>query len=398
MKVFSKNQTVCPYCYGKINLNKVAFRCSGRGVPGKPVCGLSTDTVRQSYFDDNKPYRPVLMSGNTKLLGKSQLKCPHCLGDTSQRICPGCHSILPVSLDKDSNLIGLVGARRSGKTVLLSVLHRELTKKIGRRFNASIDNPGGGTGLAGSLAIWEREMSGASRQLPAQTDKSGGRNLEPAVYEWRYMRGNASAGTIFSFYDTAGEDVATRESASDERYLGAAAGTILLLDPFSFSENRSKALAKGAATSSSEADRNTSPENVLDSITYALQTAHNVKPGKRIKQPLAVAITKIDAFLDDLPQGHPLRQAAEDVPRFDNSQSQTIHDHMAALIAQWGGEHLLRKLDQNFENYRLFGISALGAEPNYRESTANARGVSPLRVAEPFLWLMAEWNFIPTRK
>ena len=67
---------------------------------------------------------------------------------------------------------------------------------------------------------------------------------------------------------------------------------------------------------------------------------------------------------------------------------------MAALIARWGGDGLLRSLEQNYDTYRVFGASALGAEPDYRAGVINARGRLPHRVAEPFLWLLAERGFL----
>ena len=65
------------------------------------------------------------------------------------------------------------------------------------------------------------------------------------------------------------------------------------------------------------------------------------------------------------------------------------------MIEQWGGDALLRMLDSNYEKYRLFGASALGAEPQYQSRTVNSRGVLPHRVAEPLLWLMADRGFLP---
>ena len=111
-------------------------------------------------------------------------------------------------------------------------------------------------------------------------------------------------------------------------------------------------------------------------------------------------------------QGHSLALPQHDdrdlVGRFEFSQREIeviqtadlllaeFHNHVAALISQWGGHDVLNMLELNYTTYRLFVASALGAEPNYRTNTVNGRGVLPHRVTEPLLWLMARRNFIRT--
>lgn len=307
-------------------------------------------------------------------------------------MCSDCHSVLPRSLDNTSPLFGLVGVRNSGKTVMLSVLHKELVRNVARRFDASIDNPGGSSGLARDLAYFEESMSGVGGKLPPQTAATQSAKKAPAVYEWKYSQGRRTSATIFSFYDTAGEDVGDQERALQQRYLGEAAGVILLLDPFAFPENAGRARERGVDSSSD------TPEATLDGITYVLQTRHQIKPNKKIKIPLAVVVSKVDAFFDQVPQNHPLRRRGGNEPTFDDNESKTIHDHMAAMITKWGGDNLLRKLNENYTDYRLFGVSALGAEPDYRSGEVSSRGLLPHRVADPLLWLLANKRFIPMSK
>ncbi|MBX9717708.1 MAG: hypothetical protein K2X36_02570 [Microbacteriaceae bacterium] len=284
----------------------------------------------------------------------------------------------------------MVGVRASGKTVMLAALHRELLKTVARRFNAAIDNPGGGTGLAKQLQDYDTEMSRDGGRLPQQTQV--GQKSAPAVYEWRYdVRGKVRS-TLFSFYDNAGEDFASEDRALSIHYLGQVSGVILLLDPFSFPENVQKAQDKGVVLSQSDA-----PENVLASLTAVLRMSHAVKTNRKITVPVAVVVSKIDAFFDDLPENHPLRQPSSTLGVFDEAEAASLHDHMSALVASWGGDGLLRSLQQNYETYRVFGASALGAEPDYRTGEVNARGRLPHRVAEPFLWLLAERKFLPRK-
>ncbi|MFJ2621482.1 hypothetical protein [Glutamicibacter sp. NPDC087344] len=405
--LFNKKTTACPYCYVNLDVNKVAFRCSGRGLPGRPACRPVTSSRRSKILDDKTPVMPsvgpVNVSEGERLkdkfgdtidtIAKSEASCMQCGGSTSVRICPCCHSLLPFSLDNNSPLFGLIGVRNSGKTVMLSILHKELLRNVARRFNAAIDNPGGSSGLARDLDLFEQNMSQEGGRLPAQTAASGARKKLPAVYEWKYSRNRKTSATIFSFYDSAGEDISQQERALEQQYLGQASGMIMLLDPFSFPENIMKAKAVGAAVSNAD-----SPETALDSITYLLQTENRVKRNKKIEVPLAIVVSKIDAFMDEVPPNHPLRQRGDTGNTFDELESQNIHDHMVSLIAHWGGDNLLRKLEENYKNFRIFGVSALGAEPDYKSSTVNSRGLLPHRVADPLLWLLADSGFIPKGK
>jgi hypothetical protein len=369
---------------------KWAYRCSGRHAAGRSPCKKTPDPSRRQHFNDSDAYLPVITP-----IGSASAHCPSCGADPGPPMCPECHSLLPHEYGADSALIGLVGVRNSGKTILISQLDAELQGVVADRFDATIDAPGGNSGLARDLRINRDLMLRSDGVLPGQTEASGGAKKAPAVYAWRYNRKgplgiSRPAFTVFSFYDNAGEDFATPDRALSEIYLGAVRGVILLLDPFGFPANRERAKTKGALVP------DTGPEAVLDAITLVLRTAKGVKSNKKIKLPIAVVISKIDAFFDQIPPDHPLRRPSSERPVFDETESQTVHDHVGSLVEQWGGAGLIRKLEHNYTTFRLFGASALGAEPDYRSNRVNSRGLLPHRVAEPLLWLMATRGFIPT--
>lgn len=391
MALFGSRTVPCPHCYRPIDLSNVVFRCTGQAQAGSTGCVPGPDARRQQLLGDGTPVRPIIRSGADEVRGKSSATCPDCGARSAVRCCEHCHSVLPSSIQKDSPLVGMVGVRASGKTVMLSALHTELTQTVARRFHAAIDNPTGSSGLARELQRNVAEMSRPGGTLPRQTQR--GEKSAPAVYEWRYEQKNRMRSILFSFYDNAGEDFATEDSATELAYLGQVSGLILLLDPFSFPENAHLATEKGIQTTHSD-----TPEQVLASLIEVLRKAHGTKPAKRIRVPVAVVVTKIDAFFDDIGEGHPLRKPSSKLAVFDEGESADLNEHMKSLVAQWGGDGLLRSLDSNFTTYRLFGASALGAEPDYVTGTTSERGRLPHRVAEPFLWLLAQRGFLPSQK
>lgn len=401
--LFKRSTTACPYCYQELDVNQVAFRCSGRAAAGCTPCTKGRDYQRELHFNDSTPVLPIVgtptgrvdtvggyITDVTPTLAKDSATCEFCFGETRIRVCPECHSMLPFGLTNESPLLGLVGVRNSGKTVYLSVLDQELRDNVAKQFNASIDTPGGQSGLAAELRT-NRNAMAQQRRLPLQTASSSVKT--PVVYEWKYQAGRSIRSSVFSFYDTAGEDVSNQNAAVQQKYLSQVSGVILLLDPYAFSENIN-------LPDSDAAGQVDTPESTLDAITYVLQTAGNVKRNKKIKVPLAVVVSKIDAFFDEFPTNHPLRTPASKEAAFDDVQSQSIHDHMQALIAKWGGNSLLSKLDMEYETYRIFGVSALGAPPQMdgQQKVVDQRGLLPHRVADPVLWLLAERGFIPTSR
>lgn len=394
MNPFGAQIVPCPYCYNKIDPNKVMYRCTGRQAPGCPPCAKAEDKQRKDALDDATPVYPSFNPERGKVLRRSSFECPNCSGTTSIRVCQVCHSILPANFTVDSPLFGLVGVRGSGKTVMLTVLTQELTTTVSRRFKASIDTVGSSKLLTRLNDIRNKMASADDRHLPDQTAVYNQAETVPAVFEWQLPRegigGSRTASTILSFYDTSGEDLASVDSAREQHYLAAADGLILLLDPFGFPANRDKALGRGVDPNNLKDE----PRSVLRNVTELLRTANHLPPNKKIKRPLAIVLAKIDAFFDQVDPDHPIRKPSSTGPYFSEQESMDLHNHVAALVSEWGGDDVLNMLALNYTTYRFFVASALGAEPDYRSGTVSSRGLMPHRVAEPLLWLMARRKFI----
>lgn len=385
----------CPYCYAKIDPTKLAYRCSGRPAPGRSKCEASEDTRRKDVLNDADPALPAFVPTAKKRLGDTRPLCPDCQGPTGTRVCPNCHSVLPNNFTAESPLFGIVGVRGSGKTVMLSVLGKELTEGVARRFDASIDTVGSSK-LLTQLDSARRKMEIGGGELPGQTARN---ERVPAVYTVTLEKAGLAGlkqtvSTIFSFYDTAGENLKTAERARDLHYLEAANGIILLLDPFGFAANKDDALLRGVDPTSLSDE----PRSVLRALTDVLREAEHLKASKKVKKPVAVVLAKIDAFFDEVGPDSPIRRPSSTEPHFDEAESVELHEYIAGLIAKWGGDDVLRALDHNFETYRFFVASALGAEPDYKAATVSSRGIQPHRVAEPLLWLMARRSLVATKK
>jgi hypothetical protein len=220
---------------------------------------------------------------------------------------------------------------------------------------------------------------------------------EPLMFSLRFRRpgvlGSARVAPVVTvFYDTAGEDVA-RAEAMDQliSYLDAAEGIILLLDPLQMPKVRDLVGANGAKT------RYTDQLHVLNRLGELLRERRTGPVDRRLRTPLAVALTKLDLLPDSFATESPLRQPSRHVGAYDEADGLDVHEEVRAWLDQWYDPAFDRSVANTFETYRYFGLSALGAPPVDGKHLA-PQGVHPYRLEDPMLWLLARFGAIGTTK
>jgi hypothetical protein len=383
--------TVCPFCFERIDSSRLAYQCVGRG---NIECKKEVDEERRRRTKSVVETYPTFMPPEGRSAGPPT--CPTCGGKTNRRACPKCHTALPSDFeDSKSPMIGLVGAKGSGKTVLMTVLVKQMRDAIGKRYDADIrlatDNPDGHQGLSDYQANREAPLY-KGRKLPPPTSQLGSaarQQAVPVMLRWRQetarpFGGTSIKSTMLSFVDTAGEDLSDQETTFTLRYLSVCDALIVLLDPFALPGARAQLNLPESAINVEE----DVPLDVVANITEMLRTEHNIKKKKKITIPVAVVFTKIDAFFPTLDRNNPIMATAPTVPGYDNPDGQAVHEHMLALLHEWDAQDIDTHMRLNYSDYRCFGVSALGAEPDYESQTVAAGGVQPHRVEDPALWLL----------
>ena len=341
----------------------------------------------------------------------SSAVCPRCGDVSTTRICPVCHSQLPVHFGKvRSRLIALVGAPESGKTVFLTVLVHELMHRVGEQFNAAIGGADDST-LHRFADDYEQPLYRDARLLAStriagvpivfRFTTTGSGRFGPGGRLGRLARGRRfGAGdpqhTLLSFFDTAGEDLRSRQSMEHNvRYLAAADGILLLLDPLQMRG------ARGLAAPGTRLPKPALPEDqpaaVLQKITDLLLAKGGIAPVERVGKPLAITFSKMDALLGSLKETSPLLRPPPSAPYFDDRDSLAVHTEIQRLLGRWEGSRIDQIAQLHYHCYRYFGVSALGETPT-RDNRVSPRGIRPYRVADPFLWILAELGAIPARR
>ena len=389
-----KDALFCPYCYAPFTERQIMFRCTGRPSRTGKRCEPVTDEQLQQRTGRAGLLPPVFQAD-----GKAtRAICPDCGGETTNRVCPVCHSSLPVHFGKiSSRMIALVGARQSGKTVFMTVLVHELMHRIGNRFNAAMMGADDQTRtrFAGD---YENPLYRDARLLGATTAaRQTGR--EPLVFrftteERRRIGHSGPQHNLLSFFDTAGEDLISQASVQENvRYLTAADAIVLLLDPLQMRGARK--LAKPGTRLPEEGRTEDNPVNVLERVTDLVMTIDG-GPKKKIRKPLAIAFSKLDALTHDLKETSPLRRPAPDTPFFDETDSQEVHAEILRLLTRWDGARIDSIAGKYYQRYRYFGLSALGETPT-ADNKVSPRGIRPYRVADPFLWALGEFGAIKVK-
>jgi hypothetical protein len=390
----------CPYCYYRIR-GPLWFQCDGNGSPGRPGCQPVRDPVRERLAGFSGPAHPVFRGLGASVLRRRNAACPKCGSRTGIRACPTCHTPLPSHFgDSDAPLIAMVGARGTGKSVFLTVLAEGLQNRMGERFKADVR-----LHVEQASLEWLRvhtQRLYREHQLAIKTPEARDGRRDPLVFEWRKKRERPLLlrpdyrTSFLSFYDTAGEDVAANARIENLTYFKAARALILMLDPFMMAGAVQTVNLPKAALDPFRNEPATI--NVVSNITQALRRCHGVPGREKIKIPVAVTFAKMDAFMSTLDDNDPIRQPPPPDAVYDEDAGQLAHEAMKRLlVGRWGGYPIDKVFEDNFENYRYFGVSALGRQPNYETATLVHGAINPHRIDEPLVWLLAQFGAVPIR-
>lgn len=372
-----RNATLtCPYCFERVRRRDIGFRCRGR-VAGQAGCPETPDEKYAAFTRRPAEPRPPVFAADGR---RPRATCPACGLESSQRVCPACHSHLPGSYcDAASRIVALVGAKGAGKSTYIAVLVHELQNRVGDELEASLVECDDRT-----RRRYREEFYGplfdAKRLLPV-TQSAAGRLNHPLIYtltrgRTRRRWGDNPALTLVLF-DNAGEDFASEDSVERHlRYLGAADAVIFLVD--------SLELPGDAA------------QDVIGRVTEMLRAQHGMPAGRPLPVPIGLALTKIDAVRSRLPAQSPLHQPRPQSGALDLADREAVHEEIRALLEAWQARGLDRFLEHNYRRYGLFALSALGNVP--AGGTVNPLGIQPYRVEDPLLWLLHEFGMLSANR
>lgn len=318
------------------------------------------------------------MSTGTFGSGPMQV-CPRCYQSIAgPGSCPTCGFEVPVEWLTHVQLsLAVTGARTAGKSVLIGVMMDQFEYFLATQ--QSFLTPVGTTEVRFHEKY--RQPLLQQRNLLGATPPADQQPVEPLL--WTFS--NHGVQYCLSITDAAGEDF-ERLDPSDERfrYLGFVDFIVTLVDPLKVPGV--SAVLDGVVTV---------PRQSGDDIKVVRQVlrARDAQRGGDLEQVLAVVLSKFDVLqrLGDMRAapwqsifnrpGSAMQRDPSMVSGYDNEgDGQLLHAELTGLLERLGGSLVLSAAEAAHLPYRLFAVSALGAEPDAQ--SVGSGGIIPFRVLD----------------
>jgi hypothetical protein len=418
----------CPYCFNQPTLGKAKFICANE----PRFCPPVIDEVYAKFWEKPNQLRPrvftapegaaakanqttgfrkimlVLASFKSKAVATIGAFCPLCLEESTDMVCPVCHTKLPyLTGHYDELMLGVIGAKESGKSHYVAMLIELIQKQMTKDFQCSLSAANDITPMRYKDDFYNylfRNRHTIPATLPSA---QGGTVKEPLIYYLSFtgktsvtraievVTGRQAADdkdttkvATLEFFDTAGEDLDSEDTMRREnRYIFKSRGLVLLLDPLQLDPVREQLEGRVPLPG-----KNTENDEIVDRVMRLVRKANKLALNDKINIPLAVAFSKCDAIESLISAGNVALRPSWSGGVFDLTDFSAVNREMERLIDHWA-PGLVGKIKKNFKYYGFFAVSALGCAPN---SAGQVPDLRPIRVLDPYLWLLAKNKVIKT--
>jgi hypothetical protein len=346
----------CPSCHRRVGVP--VYECPAcqalhhRLVPGSLGVLVRTCRCREEL--------PTLLVG-----GRSRLRS-HCSHDD-------CRGVLPLGgLTVPTRHVPVVAGRVAGKTVHVMAAIADL--------RAHADDAAFAFGDEHTKTTFEevesrlRDVSAVPATLPTAP-------LRAATF----FLGTGPQRRLMYVYDAAGESYQSSDRVSGLRFLGAAAGVLLVVDPFALPSVRRRMLADEVSLPNHSTEP---PGDIVGRFTAGLRE-HGARLSQgRVTVPVALVLTKCDVFV----AGGPVRHPYEELPV--GIDGAALRRARSAAVVSWlddeaGEGGLVRQLGTDYTTIAHFAVSALdGFSTVERVSGRTGRPVCHDPPSAPLRWLL----------
>ena len=381
----------CPFCFASFSPQDIQFRCSTLTCTGR-----TQDTV----FANARGYAPTIMgrvlTHNKRGFGVPRTaECDVCKKDSRTRLCPNCHYELSHDVGQvEERIIAIIGGSNTGKSHYIAALVNRLQHEVGANFNFSVSMVGDDTRKRWMDDFYRplfENKKVLEKTLSAVTDL---RVKTPLIFRLTLKNGNHIKALNISFFDTAGEDMANLKVDTlsvEARYICHAHGLIVLLDPLQIDSIRQQVPYANIP----ELNQMARPQFIVERLRELFEQYHHMPVTKKIKIPVAFTFSKVDTLLPIVAPDSALHRPGEHFGLLDLPDVQNISTEIGNYIQAWINPGFCQDIDLKFANYRYFGVSSLGGRPNAQNRLAD---VNPLRVEDPFLWILYQFDLIKGKK
>ena len=318
----------CPSCYEKSILP--VYHCS--------KCNAEHDSLWPSEYGIlNRTCKCGEELPTTFFNGRSRLMAS----------CPSCKNTIE-SLEARPIVIPIIGAPSVGKTFfvfsMVYYIKEILTKKTGYKFDFMNTY---------NESIYNSEISTLhSGQILRKTTENN-----PIALNFFLSKNNAKS--LLFFYDSAGEAFTNTQHLSQHKFYNYFHGLIFIIDPFSipdiFNEYNSQ-----LSTNTSIRPSSYPLEDVYDASIINLEKSYGFKVTEKITKPVAILLSKVDAFDLQNKIGKNAIQELLAVDKNIKNEQEAMNKLCKDFLSANGMDALLRKIEWKFPNSSFFAISSGG--------------------------------------
>ena len=393
---------ICYRCFEKFKAHDVWFRCQNRRELGSTnSCELEEDSKTHEMDHHAFKIRNFIDAFLALFRMPRKCRCPLCKEISTKRLCPYCHHpILWEAGEIDEHIIAIIGGPGAGKSHYLTVLIEHCLKgHVGRKFNAHIAKADDDT-----AQLFRQKYRGPlindKTEIPPNRpeDRADDRLLFRLNFSKKHplhplIKKTVNKPITLVFFDIAGELLNQQEVITDAtRYLWQSSGIIYLVNPIHLPE-----IAK-LITNEAEIPEVT-PDDMLFNVSKEIKKNKVIKAASKVKIPIAVCLSQSDRMRDNnetLFMDERVFEAHQHNGKFDANDMNVCDAEIRDKLTDWSGTSgsLRQMVEDHFERNAFFATSALGSSP----VSGHIEEIQPIRLEDPFLWVLSEIGVISKAK
>jgi hypothetical protein len=201
-----------------------------------------------------------------------------------QARCQACHQLLHREhIESRKIFIPILGGSSAGKTAFMFAVVRKLVEEKAAKFKtAFIDSNT-------ESEYWKVVNQLRNGKVPTKTVTS-----IPKAFNLALKKGRKTKWVLY-IYDPAGEAFEDTKNLFAHRYDKYLSGMVMIIDPFSIPAVKRK-YENNLSTCSSVNPSKLNVEDVLDRVLLTMEESSYLSKTGKFNKPLAVVISKVDAF------------------------------------------------------------------------------------------------------
>lgn len=395
---------ICPFCFNDVDMERIHYQCTNPSCTERFLKGLE-GSARKFYgrgrgdrevdpektvFLGRDPAGPDPVTTERHIIRNASGDCDICRRPAYLRLCPVCHNPIPQGAEEEGSAVFVIlGPKGVGKSHYIAVLIDRLRNSFAKEFGATMTAATDDTSLIYRDVYYRRLFEEGRKLAPTPSFEDDDRAREPMIYHLRFIDGDRPKTYTLAFFDTAGEDLVSSGrimGLSLNPFISRAAGIVFLVDPLQIPYVNKRIHVDGKPAPGEDV------ETMLANIANTIRVNRRMSSRERIGIPLAVALTKSDVLMKAPEDGEEEKvlfgpnfavHIERERGRYDRTNFEQISAETEEYLRRVVSDGFTQTVKE-FEDHCYFAVSALGSNPT---GSVLKRGVSPMRVEDPFIWL-----------